>query len=260
MKLKKTLKIINKMPDYKKGKIYCIKTKLNKDVYIGSTVQKLNNRLRGHRYDYKKFLNGKCNYMSSFKLIEAGDCYIELIAECSCENRKQLLKVEGKYIREMDCVNMLNTIRTKAEEVAQKRKHYDANKPEILVRNKKRYEDNKDEILGKQKTRYEENKETILKRHKLYANKLSTCECGLIGKVGSLKRDRHRNTKTHTNWVKELDEDKKKLIWIKNNTKTKPKSTSGSFKLKCECGVMCRRDAMSKHKKRKVHFDNLNKL
>ena len=31
--------------------------------------------------------------------------YIELIESCNCKSRDELHKIEGKYIREMECVN-----------------------------------------------------------------------------------------------------------------------------------------------------------
>ena len=44
------------MPDYSKGKIYAIKSYQCDDIYIGSTVNKLSDRLSYHKTHYKSFL------------------------------------------------------------------------------------------------------------------------------------------------------------------------------------------------------------
>jgi hypothetical protein len=62
------------------GRVYCIKSPQTENVYIGSTFEKyLSIRLSKHKYDYKRHLNGKYNYVSSFDIIKYGDAYVELI-------------------------------------------------------------------------------------------------------------------------------------------------------------------------------------
>ena len=102
--------------DYKLGKIYALRSHETDDIYIGSTAQKLlSTRLGGHKRNYKRWLNGKDNYTTSFELIKYDDCYIELLQEYPCENRHQLCKKEGEYIRKMNCVNKLIAGRTNRE-------------------------------------------------------------------------------------------------------------------------------------------------
>lgn len=94
------------MPNYQKSKIYCIRSYIIPDlVYVGSTTQPLCIRLSKHKHDYLRWQEGKTNFRTSFALIACGDAYIELIKNFPCENREELNREEGIYIRETDCVN-----------------------------------------------------------------------------------------------------------------------------------------------------------
>jgi hypothetical protein len=64
------------MPDYQLAKIYKIVCNITCDVYIGSTCEPiLARRLAGHVSNYKSYLNGKCNNITSFKIIANGYCF-----------------------------------------------------------------------------------------------------------------------------------------------------------------------------------------
>jgi hypothetical protein len=79
------------MPDFSKGKIYCIRSHQTDKVYVGSTVQKhLCMRMAGHKRDFKYYKNGKHSYVTSFDILQYDDAYIELIEDFPCENRNQL--------------------------------------------------------------------------------------------------------------------------------------------------------------------------
>ena len=93
------------MPDYSKGKVYCLRSYQTDDIYIGSTIQTLSVRIGGHKRDYNCWKNGKYHYVTSFELIKYDDCYIELLEDFPCENKNQLEKREGFHQRSMDCVN-----------------------------------------------------------------------------------------------------------------------------------------------------------
>ena len=97
------------MPEYtyKNGKIYCIRSYQTDMVYIGSTTQTSCRRMTDHKRDYKRWLNGKCHLTSSFLVIKLGDAYIGLLELYPCSCREELHKIEGGYIRKMDCVNGL---------------------------------------------------------------------------------------------------------------------------------------------------------
>jgi hypothetical protein len=94
------------MPNYQKSKIYCIRSYLLPDqVYVGATTQPLSSRLSKHRHDFLRWQSGRTNFRTSFALIACGDAYIELIKNFPCNNKEELAAEEGRYIREMDCVN-----------------------------------------------------------------------------------------------------------------------------------------------------------
>ena len=95
------------MVNYENAKIYklvCNKTGLT---YIGSTCQGLLcKRLSGHVSKYKRWKDGKTNnYVTSFKIIDNGDYYMELIEAVPCSGFDELAKKERHYIESVDCVN-----------------------------------------------------------------------------------------------------------------------------------------------------------
>lgn len=127
------------MPDYSKGKIYCIRSFQTDDIYIGSTTQTLAQRLGKHRTNYKLYLKGKQHYYSSFELLKYDDYYIELITLYPCSCKAELEAEEGKYIRELNCVNKRIEGRTDKQyrnDNIDKKKEY----------NKQYYIDNKQKI------------------------------------------------------------------------------------------------------------------
>jgi len=146
---------INKYQNGKIYKIVCNKTNL---VYIGSTTQKyLSDRLKGHRCNYKRFLENKNRNVSSFKILENNDFYIELIELFPCNSKDELLVRERYYFDNIDCINKVRPQITKEEE-----------KERDTLNRKKRYENNKDKILDIQHQYYQENKEKIKEHKKIY--------------------------------------------------------------------------------------------
>ena len=74
-------------------------------IYVGSTYQTLNKRLKGHKNAFNAFNRGKGKYCSSFEIIKLGDYHIDLIENFPCENRQQLNCRETYFIKTMNCVN-----------------------------------------------------------------------------------------------------------------------------------------------------------
>ena len=104
------------MVNYQNAKIYKICSYKTNEIYIGSTCEKtLARRLAKHVGDYKSWKNGKRRYTTSFKIIEFCDAYIELICDAPTDRKDQLHAIEGKYIRELDCVNKCIPGRTTKE-------------------------------------------------------------------------------------------------------------------------------------------------
>ena len=93
--------------DYKNGKIYKILNTIDDDCYVRSTCQPLSTRMAKHRMDMNS--NVKKDRKLYIKMHELGidKFYIELIEDCPCENKEQLRKKEGEYIRQLSTLNRL---------------------------------------------------------------------------------------------------------------------------------------------------------
>jgi hypothetical protein len=89
------------MNKFQAAKIYAIKSPSFDKVYIGSTTQPLSIRFSEHKSHYKRYLAGKRNYTSSYALIKLDDAYIELLQECKCDTKRELLAEEAKQMLAM---------------------------------------------------------------------------------------------------------------------------------------------------------------
>ncbi len=70
------------------GRIYCLKSDQTTNIYIGSTTKSLKIRLTHHRCLYKRYKDEtNTQYVSSFEILKYDDCYIQLLAEVSCNER-----------------------------------------------------------------------------------------------------------------------------------------------------------------------------
>ena len=75
---------------YVNGKIYKIVDNTNGNIYVGSTIQELKERLRKHNLSYKLYLQGNTTYTSSFKILENNDYHTELLEDYPCNSKKEL--------------------------------------------------------------------------------------------------------------------------------------------------------------------------
>jgi len=153
------------MPDYQKSKIYKLVSDHTDEIYIGSTIQSLSQRLSGHARDVK-VKKTPCN---SKKLFELGKVKIILIENYSCNSKEELLKHERHYIETMVCVNKNIPGRTDAE-------YRHNNKDKIKERNKEYRLKNKDKMKERRKVKI-------------------TCDCGADINKDSIYR--HKRTKKH---------------------------------------------------------------
>ena len=163
------------MPDYQNGKIYAIRSYKTEDIYIGSTIKKyLSRRLAQHKATYKHFLNTNKRYTTSFKIIELGDAYIELLENYPCNSKNELTQQEGEYIRNTkNCINKCMKYTTEEE---WRKANYN-----ILLEKRhkyiKKYNEKNKEIINKKKTEKIE------------------CECGVFVCRAAIAR--HRKTNKH---------------------------------------------------------------
>ena len=210
------------MPDYSKAQIYKVWNNGYNQCYIGSTTNNLKKRLEGHRAEYTKYKNGKCNYVSVFSLFDdygVENCKIEWVEDYPCNSKKELEAREGKHQKETDCVNKRVAGRNKQE-------YYEDNKETILPKckiyrdehkeerkeyDKERYENKKDEINEQQRQYRQDNLEYVRERDKKYyetkrAKRLTkyTCECGETLSHGS--KARHEKRQHHLQYLKTLED------------------------------------------------------
>ena len=198
------------MPDYKKGKIYAIKSYQTDKLYIGSTTQLLSARLGKHKTDCKD------NKGTSKNILQYDDAYIVLIENCPCNNKEELGKRERYYIEQniKNCVNVRlptrkqkeyketnkekirESVRKYTELNKEKKKEYyikykSENDDKILETKRIYREKNRSDLNEKGKEYYEKNKEKILNRNK----EKKICECGVQYTIGH--KLRHDKTKRH---------------------------------------------------------------
>lgn len=172
------------MPNYSLGKIYKIVG--NGKVYVGSTTARLLCiRMAEHQRKYKQYINGTCPYITSFECMEDPDRYIVLIEMCPCNNRDELAKCEGKWIRETECVNHKVEGRTRDERRSEQKEH-------IAKQQKEYNERNKEKQTIQRAKKYEINKEKLREKF--------ICECG--GKYAYADKKHHENTFKHQSFLK----------------------------------------------------------
>lgn len=165
------------------GKIYIIRSFQTNNVYVGSTVQKLNQRLQGHKQKYKLWKNGKHHFLTSFEILKYEDAYIELIENYPCNSKEELFIREGEVIRQTD-----NTINICIAGRTQKQ-YYAEHKDEWIEKNKNYYDNHKNTIIENQRQYRKQNNHTI------------NCECG--GKYVSYAKPHHIKTIRHKTYLSE---------------------------------------------------------
>jgi len=104
-----------------KGKVYKL-TCESGAIYIGSTVQTLDERLQKH-----KSVDNECTSKGFVNPT------IELLEEIECENRDELLWKEREYIKKNKCVNKNNPVCNDKE-----RKKHTKNKGFYINHNRRR--------------------------------------------------------------------------------------------------------------------------
>ena len=170
------------MPNYQLSKIYKIYSPSKNLVYIGSTTQALSQRLGEHLRNYKAYKNDNTKTcFSSFIILDCDDYKIELVEEYPCNNRQQLCKKEGEYIKNIECCNKnvagrtfqeYDRLRSETEErKVYKKEHgkqYRIDNADKIKEQKRQYRiDNADKIKEHQKQYRTNNVEKLKEYEKL---------------------------------------------------------------------------------------------
>ncbi len=171
---------------YQDSKIYTI-TCEDGSVYIGSTIQSLNDRLCSHKTDET------CSMYQYIHNNYDGDwckCKLGLYEKYICNNKKELTKREGEIIRLFGTINKQIAGRTreeyeefrKADKKKYLQKYYSKNKPSIEEKKKQYRKIHKTKIQE-----YEINRPNKQERAENQKQKI-VCECGCISTRNHLLR------------------------------------------------------------------------
>lgn len=148
--------------NYAQGRVYWIRSHNDPElVYYGSTTQSLSQRLAGHKREYIRWKNGKGSWVTSFRVLEAGAVYIELVERVNASSKEELTAREGKYIRDNECVNKVIPGRTRAE-------YHAEHKEELNARYRQYRADHLDELKAKDREYHAEHREERNAKSKLY--------------------------------------------------------------------------------------------
>ena len=179
---------------YQRGKIYKLISNKTEDVYYGSTIEvKITNRLSKHRCDYKRWLNGKVRYVTSFEIVKFDDAKILLVENFPCNTIYELTAREQYYIDNNNCINKRRTY-TGLSEPDYKHMYYEQNKDAILQKQKEYYEQNKDVIDERSKIYHENNKQKLTEIH----------DCGCGATYMHHHKARHERSLKHQQWLHDL--------------------------------------------------------
>ena len=80
------------MPNYQEGKIYQIYNTNNNDIYVGSTTQKLCERMRSHRACVNTEAKQHYPLYKLFSEYGVDTFYIELLEKCPCHDIEEFRK------------------------------------------------------------------------------------------------------------------------------------------------------------------------
>jgi hypothetical protein len=117
---------------YKNGKIYKIVCNETNEVYYGSTIESLTDRIRKHN-------DKSCR---SRQIISRNNYYYKLIEDYSCNNKYELNTRERWYIENNNCINKTIPTRTRKE-------YRQVNKDKKKIIDKIYYENNKEKYKEK---------------------------------------------------------------------------------------------------------------
>ena len=188
---------------YINGKIYKIFNTINSEIYIGSTIETLSNRLIRHKCAAR---NKTSKFYKLMNELGAECFYIELVESYPCNNKTELNAREGYHIKQIATANERIAGRTFQEyyednrnNICEKKKHYYENNKD---KRKQYNEDNKHIIAQKMKQYYEDSKDKrkqYLETNKDKINCKMQCPCG--GVYSLHHKARHFKTMLHKQYV-----------------------------------------------------------
>lgn len=231
---------------YSTGTVYKIICTQDSDiVYIGSTFNSLRNRWQEHKYDYKKYLDGKKGACVSiypyFEKIGIENFKIIRIKEYECyranrSDRKHLNVYEQLWINKTkNCVNQVNPFRI--DKLAEK--YYRENNKDKINERRKQYRlENKDEIKEAKKQFYDKNRHKILEQKKQYQKENKD-------KISQRRKELYN---------KEKNSELCKIYREKNKEQISERRKQSKFCIICKSS--CRKDGFKAHTRSPKHIQN----
>jgi len=135
------------MPDYAKGKIYKILNNVDDEVYVGSTIETLSQRMSRHRR--LVITRPQIQIYQHMTLVGADNFYIELIENYNCSCIEELRAREGYHIRQIGTLNKNIAGRSKNEYAMDTQEQFKAYQHQWYLNNRTR-------IIEKSKASYQE--------------------------------------------------------------------------------------------------------
>ena len=222
------------------GRIYRIIDNTNGNIYYGSTIKKINIRLTEHKAGYKRYLEGKGNYSTSFGIMKNNNYNIELVEEIDFETKYDLYNRERYYIENNICVNKHIPNRTMKEYSKEYNKEYGKKIREKTKEYRKEY--------GKEYR--EKNKEN---RKEYYKNNLEKIKEYYKNNLEKIKEYRENNKEK----IKEYRENNKEKIKEKQKEYRQNNKEKIKEKITCECGAIVSRKNLLAHKRTKKHLNKI---
>jgi hypothetical protein len=129
-----------------------------------------------------RWKNGQKIVVSVFDLFEEfgiENCKIELLEEFPCENKEQLFKKEGAYIKQLECVNKCVAGRTQKEYIQENKGKISQNKARYYLENLEKMkeknniyrEKHREELNEKCRDYHKQNRDLIRIKHQEYRAK-----------------------------------------------------------------------------------------
>ena len=225
-----------KMPDYQEGKIYKIYNAITDDIYIGSTTQKLCERMRTHGNAQNPKKHSNYLIYQAFREHGVNNFYIELIEKHPCNDRDELRKKEGEYIRKL--------------------------KPSLNRRiagrtDKEYYNDNRDVLVQKSREYAAQNREKVLQNHRDYYQRTKDSD-SRIEYITKYNADHREEKREYDKQYRE--ENRESSFHLKQQYRETNKERISAYKadkIKCDCGCMIARVNLAQHRRTKKHEQHL---
>jgi len=142
--------------NYQNGKIYKITSSQTDLIYVGSTIQSLDDRFKKHKNNFKN----NNSSITSKEILKYDDAKIELIEFYPCNSEEELYKREGEYIKTLNCVN-------RKVEGRDPKEYYEENK-EKMKEYQKKYRERNNENIKEYMMKYSQKNQERLKKNRMH--------------------------------------------------------------------------------------------